>query len=334
MCVNAAGKRSLGDLTVKILPKDLDSVVGRTRIFIIDFFASINAFFKVMFLGPWKDFWKNVNIEKLELANTWKLACYKYISFENMKPHEKAFIKLTGYEVYVPEDAARLKRFNKDFKVYQIFEASVSEKDHKKLDALLNEVEKTNNSNYHAVLVSLQALVQDRNVSKEVKDLINEKLKGISEKTRRNIIYVPEKQNACPVWKKAAVGVFVLAGLIAAGVGGYRLYLNYVKTPDTMSSSPKNPASDPSANADPNALQLSLNISPNASSAQPQSIPESKAKPVNAQAALTKDKLSKTAQDPQSKNKPKRSKEDLSKSNNGKGAPPNSSAVSKMAGQN
>ncbi|EKE21612.1 MAG: hypothetical protein ACD_7C00170G0001 [uncultured bacterium] len=235
MSVKALGRDSF--INPNTLPKDLDSVVGKTRSFVIIFFATINAFFKVLFFGPWKDFFANVNIEKADMVNTWKLANYKYVQFEQSKPYEKAFIKLTGYEVYTPKDIDNLKKCDKDYKVFKMFETVVSEKDHKIIESLLKGVEKSNNQNYYPVLISLKDLVQEKGVSKEARDLVNEKLQQIPKDARLSLLYIPQIPKSLSVWTKIAIGVGFVFVAIAAAKWGPRLYTNYFNKPEPSVSS-------------------------------------------------------------------------------------------------
>lgn len=224
MSVNKVDLKSTSPLvrSDKTLPKDLETSIGKIRSIIVDIFAKIKAFFILLFFGPWKEFSKNLQIKSLEIASKEKLKIYLNQKNKALEAHKRAFMELTGYEVSSKEDIEKLKKYNKDFKVYQLFEATISEKDYKKVIELLRELEKGNNPNLYPVIVSLKALLKDKNIPKELKDLISEKLKQLS-LTDKGLVYIPENPeiSSYSTWKKVALGIF---GIVAISALGYVIY--------------------------------------------------------------------------------------------------------------
>ncbi len=194
------------------LPVDLKEVVGEIRCAWIDTKSKIKA---IAVIGEKA---KEIAIkEKLEL----------YRKYKKLSDPQKAFVDLTGYEVYSKADVERLKRLKgKDFKVYQVFTATLSEKDHAKIQALLKEIEKENPTNYSAVVVSLKKLAESQNLPKEIRDLISKKLEEIPADKRKNIQYTQQrfecsKPSSVIPWKKIAIGALAILVIAGAAYGAY-----------------------------------------------------------------------------------------------------------------
>jgi len=219
----------------KPLPQDIKEVVGKVKLAVVDVLAKIRAFFRVLFLGSlntWKGFWEDVSKVALGIASEKKMSLYKH--HKKLAPAEKAFMELTGYEVYTKEDIDKVRTLNKDGKVYQVFKATISEKDFNKIKVLLKQIEDTNAPNYYAVLVSLEKLANNPEVSKDIRELINQKLKQIATASKKSVQYLPEKpEYTRPMWQKIAMGTLVVAAIIGAGYGAYSYFGSNVK-PDQI----------------------------------------------------------------------------------------------------
>jgi len=241
MSVKAVGVGPQVNQVAKPLPQDLAKVVGKVRLAVVDVVAKIIAFFRTLFYGSlstWKGFWQDVNTTTLDIANEKKMSLYKH--HKKLSADEKAFMELTGYEVYTKEDIARLKTLNKDLKVYQVFKATISEKDFQKVKALLKQIENTNAPNYYAVLVSLRKLANNPDVPKDIRELINQKLKQVALTSKKPVQYLPEKpEYTRPMWQKVAIGALVAAVVIGAGYGAYSYFGSNVTPAPHGSGTPK-----------------------------------------------------------------------------------------------
>ena len=195
-------------LNSESLPDDLEDVVGKVSCFIID----VKSFF-------------NGSDAAKQKAITEKLELYK--KYKKLSAPEKAFVDLTGHEVYSKEDVEKLKRLKgKDFKVYQLHKVAVSEKDHAKILALLKEIQNENPQNYEAVVVSLQKLAQSQKIPKEIRDLINKKLEEIPLEKRNKLQYTKEryefsKPSSSIPWGKIALGALAVLSVAAVAYGAY-----------------------------------------------------------------------------------------------------------------
>lgn len=190
------------------LPADLEQVVGKAKCAWIDFKSHFN----------------NSNEAKLK-ANKEKLELYKKI--KKLNPDEKAFIELTGYEITLKDDIEKLKYTKaKDYKVYQLIKALVSEKDFGKIKLLLTEILKENPKNYVAVILYLKKLVDAQNFPKEIKDFISKKAEEIPLAQRKNTQYVKEsfdysKSSRDIPWKKIIIIGLAALTIVGIAFGAY-----------------------------------------------------------------------------------------------------------------
>lgn len=191
---------------------DLENEVGK----IVSIWIDIKSLIKSLFNS------KTAN----EISTKEKIDIYKKNKYNALHPSKKAFVDLTKYEVYSQKDIEKLKLLKKEYLVYEIFEA-IEKKDLKKVTELLKKIEKESSSNYAAILFSLKKLEDINILSKEINDLINDKLSYIKQNPE------PFKDNLKKI-SLIAGGILVFIGLITTGIYFYTKPSNLCNTERTF----------------------------------------------------------------------------------------------------
>jgi len=189
------------------LPNNLEKIISKINIAMIDFFAKIQVFFKSLFFGSRKVFNKKVKMTTEEIVDKNKLQLYR--NKKNL------------------ENLNKDKKSNSNLKVYEVFPVSVNEEDYQKIKMSLDNI--INNNCDYNILISLQKLVKNENLPQKIKDLINQKLKQIFqiEQRRENDLKANPKTDKVQLdtypsaLKIAAVSILILAGLAIASYGIY-----------------------------------------------------------------------------------------------------------------
>jgi hypothetical protein len=183
-----------------MLPKDLEIIVGKTHLIFIDIMANLQAFFRILIFGSFRNFVENIKMATTEIANQNKLNLY----YKKIK-------KPIFYR-----------------KVFQLYPTKISDDEYKKVEDLLKRIEVKNSPNHNALIIELQNLLNDTNISKELKNFIEEKLIQISNQT--NLQNIEPKTT----WDKIKPGIVTLVSILAISIisyGAYSLFTKYSSTP-------------------------------------------------------------------------------------------------------
>ena len=167
---NISFRKDQQTIQQETMPKDLVKVVGKVRLIAIEVIAHIKAFFIVILNSGLKDFGKNFHSEVFKISADEKLKSYK--KHKKTPLHERAFTRLTGCRVSTREEVEKMKESGTNFKVYQIFKATVSKDEFDSIDKLLEEIKHENEDNYYATLVPLNELMKNKRYPQKVRDLV------------------------------------------------------------------------------------------------------------------------------------------------------------------
>ncbi len=222
----------------KTLPRDIQQTVGKVKLFSVDVFSNIFAFFQIIksyLLGQIK-----MNMKEIANQRAYDRKMYLY-NDKKLKPFEKAYLSLIGKNlssIHKLEDVEDLKAI--DPEIFKFFKAIASNKDMQTIQSKLKEIKKdASKNNYYITLVYALKFAKSLNVSNEVKNLLKNKLKKITDKKVRKfkkpknlyMISKTEKERLTRA-QKIAIGLLVLG---AGSVAGY----NYLTSAPAVASAIK-----------------------------------------------------------------------------------------------
>nr|NGX44623.1 hypothetical protein [Candidatus Anoxychlamydiales bacterium] len=180
---------SLSVQKVRQLPNDLETVVGKVHLKAIDIISKIKAFFLALFYGKlssWKGFESNINRRFIEISEDKKIKLYdKY-----KKPALSCGDTLeVGYRVESDAEANALQESNKNLEAFKAFKIKFTNEEIEIIKPFLEEISSKETQNASNILIDLNKFLTSEKISKDVKDLIDQKLSQLPEyqKLKKNL---------------------------------------------------------------------------------------------------------------------------------------------------
>lgn len=145
--------------------------------------------------------------------------------------HQDKKSQLLDRKVSVIKNGSKSIDLSADKKLYKVITISIDKKDFKKLKELLTKVDQIKD---YSVLISLNDFIKNKNVPKELRDLIEAKLKKLSKSGQKNIYLDNSNKTSKKVWK-IAIAAFALSFAIGFGFG---LHKYFGSSPKLMTKEP------------------------------------------------------------------------------------------------
>jgi len=172
---------SLSTQKMQQLPKDLENVVGKVYLKGIDIISKIQAFFLELFYGKlscWKNFVNNINRRVDEISIDKKFKFYDKYKKPELSYGDTLNV---GFRAENDKEANVLKESNKNLKAYKEQKIKFTNEEFEIIMPFLEEISSKETLNATNILIDLNKFFTCKNVSQEVKNLINQKLNPLPE---------------------------------------------------------------------------------------------------------------------------------------------------------
>ncbi|NGX32277.1 MAG: hypothetical protein K1060chlam4_00318 [Candidatus Anoxychlamydiales bacterium] len=240
-------QRTLSTQNMRRIPNDLEKVVGKVYLKAIDIISKIKAFFLALFYGKlssWKDFESNINRRFEEISEDKKFKLY-----DKYKEPELSYgdTLAVGYRTESDEEANALKESNKNLKEYKEFKIKFTDQELEIIKPFLEEISSKETLNASNILIDLNKIFTSENISKDVKDLIDQKLsqlpeyqtlkKNLKEKLDQKRLDQIKKENQIKRNRSLKKAAIITAIAIATlGVGLLLYQYQYFRVPASILS--------------------------------------------------------------------------------------------------
>ncbi|NGX52166.1 MAG: hypothetical protein KR126chlam5_00461, partial [Candidatus Anoxychlamydiales bacterium] len=172
---------SLSTQKVRQLPPDLETVVGKVYLKAIDIISKIKAFFLALFYGKlssWKVFESNINRRFEEISENKKFKLYDKYKKLALSCGDTLEVE---YRAESEEEVNSLKESNKNLEAFKTFKIKFTNEEIEIIKPFLEEISSKETQNASNILIDLNKFLTSEKISKDVKDLIDQKLSQLPE---------------------------------------------------------------------------------------------------------------------------------------------------------
>ncbi|NGX49235.1 MAG: hypothetical protein K940chlam5_00831 [Candidatus Anoxychlamydiales bacterium] len=221
------------------IPNDLERVVGKVYLKAIDIISKIKAFFLALFYGKlssWKDFGSNINRRFEEISEGKKIEAYDKLKGPSLRYGDTLAV---GYRAESEEEANALKESNKNLEAFKEFKIKFTDEELEIIKPFLEGISSKETLGASNILIDLNKILTSENISKDVKDLIDQKLSQLPEyqtlkKNLKEKLDQINKENRNKSLKRAAKITVISIATLGIGLAIYQ----YLRVPISIPTIP------------------------------------------------------------------------------------------------